>query len=194
MIEDCTAVILAGGDSTRMQRDKASLSLHGKPLFEHVTTVLLPLFPRVVASVRTPRADLVLPQVCDANPDGGPLAGLVAAFESIDTDWLFLTACDMPFVSPALLEFLASQRSEHQAVVPVVQEHLQPLAAFYARSCLDTLRAIEAGNGKRSLCALLERLDVLYIDEVRLREYDPQLRSFFDLDTPEDFAAAGSME
>ncbi|HEX5364011.1 MAG TPA: NTP transferase domain-containing protein, partial [Gallionella sp.] len=119
----------------------------------------------------------------------GPLAGLAAALASIETPWLFAVACDMPFVAPALLEYLAGRRAGYQAVVPVVQGCPQPLAAFYAGSCLESVREILAGDGKHSLRALLERLDVCYVDEAQLLEHDPQLRSFFDLDTPEDVAA-----
>jgi molybdopterin-guanine dinucleotide biosynthesis protein A len=146
----------------------------------------------VIVSVRQPRAGLALPQVCDALPDGGPLAGLAAALESIETPWLFAVGCDMPFMSPGVIEALGSRRAGHQAVVPVVQGHPQPLAAFYARDCLDAIRDIQAGGGKRSLRALLERLDVCYVDEAQLREFDPQLRSFFDLDTPADVAAVSN--
>lgn len=192
MIADCTAVILAGGDSRRMGRDKATLPLHGKPLLQHVSDSLVRVFPKVIVSVRVPRAGLDLPQVCDALPDGGPLAGLAAALESIETPWLFAAGCDMPFVSPAVIEVLAGRRAGHQAVVPVVQGHPQPLAAFYARECLDAIRDIGMGDGKRSLRALLERLDVCYVDEAQLREHDPQLRSFFDLDTPADVAAVSN--
>ncbi len=193
MISDCTAVILAGGDSRRMGQDKAMLPLGGKTLLQHVSDSVVPMFSQVIVSVREPRAGLDLPQVCDALPDGGPLAGLVAALERIETPWLFAVGCDMPFVSPQVIEALALQRAGHQAVVPVVQGHPQPLAAFYARDCLDAIRDIHAGGGKQSLRALLERLDVCYVDEAQLKEFDPQLRSFFDLDTPADVAAANGV-
>lgn len=192
MIADCTAVILAGGDSRRMGQDKAMLSLHGRTLLQHVKDSVGQVFSQVIVSVRQPRAGLGLPQVCDALPDGGPLAGLAAALESIETPWLFAVGCDMPFVSPEVIEVLARRRSGHQAVVPVVQGHPQPLAAFYARDCLDAIRDIQAGGGKHSLRALLERLDVCYVDEAQLMEFDPQLRSFFDLDTPADVAAVSN--
>ncbi|HCI12660.1 MAG: hypothetical protein A2063_08485 [Gallionellales bacterium GWA2_60_142] len=192
MIADCTAVILAGGDSRRMGQDKAMLSLHGRTLLQHVTDSVGQVFSQVIVSVREPRAGLALPQVCDALPDGGPLAGLAAALESIETPWLFAVGCDMPFMSSGVIEALGSRRAGHQAVVPVVQGHPQPLAAFYARDCLDAIRDIQAGGGKRSLRALLERLDVCYVDEAQLREFDPQLRSFFDLDTPADVAVVSN--
>jgi molybdopterin-guanine dinucleotide biosynthesis protein A len=78
-----------------------------------------------------------------------------------------------------------------QAVVPLVGGYPQPLAAFYSSSALETMRATLAA-GELSMRAALDKLDVRYVSEAELREYDPQLRSFFDLDTPQDFQAAKS--
>ena len=76
-----------------------------------------------------------------------------------------------------------------QAVVPMVNGHPQPLAAFYATSALEVMRASMAA-GDKSLRGMLKKVDVRYVSEAELREYDPQLRSFFDLDTPQDVLAA----
>jgi molybdopterin-guanine dinucleotide biosynthesis protein A len=189
MIEDCTALILAGGDSRRMGQDKASLVLQGKTLLEHVTTTMRQVFSKVIVSVRQPRVGVELPQVCDEVSASGPLAGLVAGLAQAKTPWVFAVACDMPFITPALVQGLAALRGQHQAVVPVVDGHLQPLAAFYATSALATLRASLAGDD-RSFRGALQKLDVRYVSEAELLKMDPQLRSFFDLDTPQDFDAA----
>ena len=194
MIKDCTAIILAGGDSQRMGSDKASLLLDGQTLLQHAIATMQQVFPHVIVSVRQPRAEIDLPQVCDdqsgMTAGGGPLAGLAAGLAHIATPWAFVVGCDMPFVEPAMIELLAKYRDEYQAVVPVVQDHPQPLAAFYAGSCLDTLRAHLAGGGKNSLRAVLEQLRVRYVDEPDLLQADPALRSFYDLDTPQDVATA----
>ncbi len=190
MIEDCTAIILAGGDSQRMGSDKANLLLGEQTLLQRVIATMQQVFPHVIVSVRQLRSGLDLPQVCDDQSGGGPLAGLAAGLGHIATPWAFVVACDMPFVEPAMVELLAKYRAEYQAVVPVVQGHPQPLAAFYAGSCLGTLRAHLAGGGKNSLRAVLEQLQVSYVDESELLKADPALRSFFDLDTPQDVATA----
>ena len=197
MIEDCTAIILAGGDSQRMGSDKADLLLGGQTLLQRVIATMQEIFPHVIVSVRQPRPEIDLPQVCDEQsgdgmPGAGPLAGVAAGLGHITTPWAFAVACDMPFVAPALVEQLGKFRSDHQAVVPVVQGHPQPLAAFYAGSCLPVMRDNLAGQDG-SLRGLLKRLDVCYVDEAELLQADPALRSFFDLDTPQDIAAAMKM-
>ncbi|TAN79882.1 MAG: molybdenum cofactor guanylyltransferase [Gallionella sp.] len=189
MIEDCTAIILAGGNSQRMGRDKADLPLGEKTLLQTVTATMQQLFPQVIVSVRQPRATVDLPQICDEQPDGGPLAGLAASLGQATTPWIFAVACDMPFVVPGVVEQLAKHRAQHQAVVPIVQGHPQPLAAFYAASCLAVMQANLALQQK-SLKNVLRQLDVCYVGEAEMLEADPQLRSFFDLDTPQDMAAA----
>ena len=193
MIEDCTALILAGGDSRRMGRDKASMVLEGKSLLEHVTATMQSLFPKVIVSVRRFREDIDTQQVCDHHDASGPLAGLVAGLSQIDTPWTFAVACDMPFVSKAVIMHLASMRVGYQAVVPIVQEHVQPVAAFYATNTLIEMRNSLAA-GDMSLRGVLEKIKVKYISEVELRATDPQLRSFFDLDTPQDFEQAVNMK
>jgi molybdopterin-guanine dinucleotide biosynthesis protein A len=194
MIADCTAIILAGGDSRRMGSDKANLLLGGQTLLQTVIATMQQVFPYVIISVRQPRPDVDLPQVCDEQadegmPGAGPLAGLVAALGRVKTPWAFVVACDMPFVEPALIEWLGKLRSTHQAVVPVVQGHPQPLAAFYAGSCLAAMRESLAMQD-RSLRRALQMLDVCYVDQAGMLEVDPQLRSFFDLDTSQDFENA----
>ena len=190
MIPDCTAIILAGGQSQRMGRDKATLALGEHSLLERVVAIVQPLFPQLLVSVRQLRPDIELPQICDTQPNAGPLAGLCAALEKSTTPWIFAVATDMPFVQAALIEHLALRRADFQAVVPVVAGHPQPLAAFYTVGALAVIQDLLAGDGKRSLRAALERLNVCYVDESELRAADPGLRSFFDLDTPEDLAQA----
>ena len=190
MIVDCTAVIMAGGESQRMGRDKATLVLGEQTLLQHVVNIVQPLFSKVVVSVRQIRPEIELPQICDTYPNAGPLAGLCAGLEQAATPWIFAVATDMPFVQPAMIEQLAQRRAGFQAVVPVVQGHPQPLAAFYSASCLPTIQGLLSGSGKRSMRAALEQLTVCYVDASELLAVDPSLQSFFDLDTPEDFAVA----
>ena len=193
MLDDCLAVILAGGDSRRMGCDKSEVQLGGETLLQRVAATLQTLFPQTLLSVRQARPDIALPQICDRHVDSGPLAGIAAALEYAQqrgVSWIFAVATDMPFVQPGVIERLASQRDGVAAVVPRVAGHPQPLAAFYSLGALAAVQAQLAGEGKRSLRAVLERLPVAYVDEAELLAADPGLHSFFDLDTPQDLAAA----
>ena len=188
MIADCTVLILAGGESSRMGQDKANLLLGEHTLLQSVAAIVQPLFREVIVSVRQPRAECDLPQVSDDPAHAGPLAGLAAGLARAETAWVFAVACDMPFITPQLIACLAGLREGVDAVVPVVQGHPQPLAAFYATRSLGELRDCLAGSGKHSLREFLARLEVCYLNEAEMQAAD--LCSFFDLDTPQDVALA----
>jgi molybdopterin-guanine dinucleotide biosynthesis protein A len=191
MIADCTALILAGGESRRMGQDKAGLVLFEQTLLQRISDIVQPLFTDVIVSTRQTRDGCDLQQVIDDPAHAGPLAGLAAGLEQAKTPWVFAVACDMPFISAQLVEHLATFREGVDAVVPVVEGHPQPMAAFYATRSLGDLREILAGSGRHSLRELLDRLQVRYVDESEMRAAD--LRSFFDLDTPEDVALAANL-
>ncbi|MCX7192997.1 MAG: molybdenum cofactor guanylyltransferase [Proteobacteria bacterium] len=188
MIANCTALILAGGESRRMGQDKANLMLGEQTLLQRVSAIVQPLFSETLVSVRAPRADCDLIQVCDNPAHAGPLAGLAAGLEGAKTAWIFAVACDMPFITSQLIEYISEFRKDYDAVVPVVESFPQPMAAFYATRCLGVLHEILSGNGKKSPRTLLDKLNVRYVNEAELQAAD--LRSFFDLDTPEDMSIA----
>src|SRR4030067_191718 len=118
MIEDCTAIILAGGDSQRVGSDKANLLLDGQTLLQRVTATMRQEFPQIILSVRALRPEVELPQVCDDPSYAGPLAGLVSGLGQITTPWAFVVACDMPFIVPEVVELLGRYRSKPPSVPP----------------------------------------------------------------------------
>ncbi len=191
MIVDCSAVILAGGRSRRMGQDKASLLFGEQTLLQSVLATLQPIFVETIISAREYRADFAQRQILDNPAHQGPLGGLLAGLEAATTPWIFLVACDMPFISSLVIEKLAALRPGYQAVVPMVQGHPQPMAALYNQSAMTQIRAVlDNPLAKHSLRGVLEVLKVRYVEEDELRSADPQLHSFFDLDTPQDVQQA----
>ena len=193
MIEDCTALILAGGESQRMGQDKACLLFSGMTLLEKISSVLQPMFASILVSTKEPRPTCALPQVLDHPGHKGPLAGLTAGLEQSRTSWVFAIGCDMPFIVPALIEYLSSLREGCDAVVPIVSNHPQPMAAFYSGRGLETLHELMSDGASHSMREFLDRISVRYVNEEELKEHDPMLRTFFDLDTPQDIALAQDM-
>ena len=186
LLSDCTAIILAGGQSRRMGRDKASLPFADSTLLHTVIQQLQPLFPHILLSVQQPIPAYDFPQITDSTPHAGPLAALVDTIACLDTPWAFVTACDMPFIAPALINKLAASRNHHLAVVADIDGHWQPFAAFYAKNSLPILRhALQ--SGEHSLTGALRCLAPACVPASDLRTTDPTLRSFIDLDTPDDW-------
>jgi len=185
VINNCTAVILTGGESKRMGADKASVVLSGKPLLEHVIAQLEPLFADMLISVREQRPDIVYPQVVDASKSRGPMVGVKAALEAVKTDWVFVIACDMPLISTGLIQYLAELRNQHDAVVPFAFDRPQPLFGIYNKTCLPLMEA-RMKQGRRSMIRLLDDLDTFLLSEQQVKAIDPELKSLLSLDTMKD--------
>jgi molybdopterin-guanine dinucleotide biosynthesis protein A len=190
MIADCTGLILAGGDSRRMGRDKTAIEFAGQTLLSRAIDLMQAVFPHLLVSVRRPRADIAAAQVIDELPNAGPLVGVCAGLARSQTPWVFVMAVDMPFLSPEIILELALRREGYEAVVPVAGAVPQPLAAYYAATALPVIRALLAEPGAPGPRHALARLNTVYVPETRLRGADPARHGFIDLDTPEDMAAA----
>jgi len=119
-------------------------------------------------------------------PDG-PLRGIVSGLEAVDAGWAWVIACDLPAISAKVFEeFEAHKREGILGVVPEWDGHLEPLCALYSRRAAAYLRrAIDMGA--RSVREALEDRRFVRIPESRLREIDPDGRSFTNINTPEAF-------
>lgn len=192
MIANCTAVILAGGESRRMGQDKASVQLANSTLLNRAIRAMQQHFDKLIISVREPRDHLLFPQLCDQGKDRGAIMGIVTALERVDTPWIFVIACDMPFVSDKIVLAMAGKRAGKDAIIPHIDGTLQPLIAFYSETCLPLIQS-QIERGERSLKTLISMVDATIISEDECREYDPKLLSFVDLDTREDVVRAEAM-
>jgi len=192
-INNCTAVVLTGGESKRMGSDKARIVLAGKSLLEHVLEQLEPLFSDILISVREKRADIHYPQIVDKTADRGPMVGIKSVLEQVKTDWVFVIACDMPFISTGLIQHLAGLRGGHDAVVPHVSDRPQPLFGFYNKTCLPMMEA-RMKQGQRSMIRLLADLDVFELSEQQVKTIDPELKSLLSLDSVEDVKRVENVE
>jgi molybdopterin-guanine dinucleotide biosynthesis protein A len=146
-------LVLAGGESRRMGRDKALLDYHGTPMVEWVYRMLQHHCTRAFVSVRAAQAAdpvrATLPQIVDGTLGSGPIAGIAAAQAAHpDVAWL-VVACDLPFLSDATLSNLIARRGS-QAVTAYRSAHdglPEPLCAIYEPSTREALlAAIEAGR------------------------------------------------
>lgn len=133
---DLSAVLLAGGESHRMGRDKATLPFRGNPLWRNQLELLRKLKPaQIFISVRTDpqwRPQDVL-FVADVPPSRGPLSGLYASINRMSTSHLLALAIDMPWMSNKYLEFLCAQMKPRCGVLPKVGDRAEPVAAIYPR-------------------------------------------------------------
>lgn len=132
------AVILAGGESRRMGRDKAWLWLGGKPLIARTLSILHESdIQEVLISGRagTDYSTLGCPVLFDLDPGCGPLSGIDRALSTVLAPMLLVLAVDLPLITPSLIQRLAAQCDDSTGIVPELHGRLEPLAAIYPRSC-----------------------------------------------------------
>jgi molybdenum cofactor guanylyltransferase len=184
-----TAAILSGGTNRRMGRDKALLPLGEKPLVLHVADRAREITEDVqmVAPVLKDYKHLGIPCELDQRSGVGPIAGLETALLGLRKDLLLLMACDMPFVSPAVLRVLLENwEPKYQAVVFRIDGTLVPMPGLYRR---DVLYAVERMLARREyeLARLLSEIKVKEVPEEKLNRIDPDLKSFVNLNTIEAY-------
>ena len=199
-----TAVILAGGGSKRLGIEKGLLEISGKTLIRHTYNRIAKLVDEVIivvsaveqldqyAKIFTQKEAL---QVIDEKGTEGPLAGMIAGFHAATGEYSLLVPCDAPFISKDVIALLFDLHQGYNAVVPRWPNgYIEPLHAVY-RTKTAVKMAIEAyEKGRRDLRAVLERLqNVLYLSTLVIKEIDPKLLTFFNINNISDLRRAEEM-
>jgi len=188
-----TGIILAGGKSRRMGKDKALFKIGGKRSIEIVMEKLKNVFDDVlvVGSHSFDYRFLKAKVIKDIIPDKGPLGGIYTGLLRSRSECNFICACDMPFLNPELLRFMVSEMDEDiEALVPVVKGFVEPLHSIYSRRCLTAIRSHLKLNDLK-VRNFLSEVKCKYLSEDLIRRYDPALLSFLNLNTPEMLELAG---
>ena len=189
-----SGIILVGGSSSRMGTNKALLSLpdnQSVTFVEHLVSLLEASCSEtlIVARDRDQARDYVFPGVrvtFDESPGMGPLMGLYSGLNAIHTTQALVVAVDLPYVQPALISFLISQPLPADTLrVPLVHTIPQVLLALYPRSILPLVKE-QLLQGRRDVRCVLQIAPVQFIEETQLLQFDPQLRSFLNINTPEE--------
>ena len=186
-----TAVLLAGGESRRMGRDKATILLRGKLLWQIQLELLRKLEPtEIFVSARTDPAwrPAVVQFVADDPPSRGPLSGIAASLAQIHTAHLLALAIDMPFMSEQYLKFLRNQIEPETGVVPTIDSRAEPLAAIYPREADTDFRSGLEGTDF-SLQSIVRRLiESGKLRDVRVKE--PETKLFLNVNEMPDLQSA----
>jgi molybdopterin-guanine dinucleotide biosynthesis protein A len=188
-------LVLAGGQSTRMKRDKATLAYHGgKTQLERAMELLGPRVKRAFVSVRPGQTDPVrarFEQIVDTREGLGPIAGITAAQARYpDAAWLVL-ACDLPFLEAATLDYLLAERDPMRQATAFRSSHSgnpkhnglpEPLCAIYEPSSREAILA-HLASGKDCPRKFLIKGDTKLIDQ-------PNPRALDNVNTPEEYGSA----
>ncbi len=179
--------MLAGGQSRRMGRDKASLPVGNGTLLSHLVERLAPVVDEViVAGYHQHDPRLRVRWVPDTLMGAGPLAGIMAGLRAVRGSYAWVVGCDLPDVEPALGDLLFEAAPGYEAVVPRLGPDPEGVCALYSASLVPRIAEL-LQSGQRSIISLLERSKVWYLGADDLRAVDPKLRSFHNLNTPQEY-------
>ncbi|MBS1251942.1 MAG: putative molybdenum cofactor guanylyltransferase [Anaerolineales bacterium] len=202
---ELSGVILAGGESRRMGKDKAFLRVGGRRLIDRVLNAMEAVAGEVIIVTNNPQeyAGLGARLVCDEYPGTGALGGMYTGLLAASLPYSFVVACDMPFLDTELLRYMAGQVQHYDVVMPHLgapepaadakttarARDLHPLHAIYSRRCLEPIKqALDRGDLRT--VAFLSEVNVRFVGRREIDRFDPQRRSFFNANTPAELSRA----
>ncbi|MBI2304245.1 MAG: molybdenum cofactor guanylyltransferase [Chloroflexi bacterium] len=188
-----SVVVLAGGKSRRLGRDKATEKLEGETLLARVLRMLAPLSQDRVVVLDGERGVAGLPQgvrlVTDIYPNMGSLGGLYSGLMAAALFHSLVVACDMPFLNLSLLRYMVTLASDFDVVIPWRDGEMEPLHAIYSKNCLgpmeDSLR-----RGQLKIISFLSQVRVRYLNQEEVSALDPEQLSFFNINDAVDLEKA----
>ncbi len=164
---DITGVILAGGRSRRMGRDKATLALAGRTLFERAHDAFEPVFTQIlIAGDRPDLASATVPYFADEYP-GSALGGIHGGLSAAQTPWIFVIPCDLAAPDANLIRHLLPYRHNQDAVVPRTTAGFEPVFALYHKNCLPVMEHMLQGGNFR-IYDFYDRIRTRFVDNDEL--------------------------
>jgi molybdopterin-guanine dinucleotide biosynthesis protein A len=193
MKHPCSGIILAGGLNSRFSgQNKAFIEIEGKTVLSRIETVFREFFDERILVTNDPLQylDWDLTLITDLFPARSSLTGIHAGLFSAIHPYAFVTACDTPFIRKELVQLLVSEIDpRYDVIIPETPSGLEPLLAVYSKQCLHAAaRNLERGRYK--IQSIFKSLRIRKIPAAVLMQADPELISFFNINTAQDLAEA----
>jgi len=196
MKNHCTGVILAGGQNSRFfGTNKALVRVEGKKILDHIHDVFRDIFHEIILVTNDPAQYLQwnVNIVTDIFPVRSSLTGIHTGLFYSSTPYAFFAACDIPFLKKELVETLVNAIEPGiDIVIPETSQGFEPLCAVYSKRCFKSLEAQLVEN-ELKIQQVFQKVRVKRISEDILRKSDPDLRSFCNINTPDDLAKANNI-
>lgn len=185
-----SAVILAGGRSTRMGFDKQLLKVKDRGITQHLISELQGHFSDIMISTRTPwlYENTEARPIKDIYEDLGPLAGIHAALRAAICPWVFVIACDMPFIEKGYIDYMIShlRGKAYDACVTERQSRIEPFHGFYCRTGLEVLED-DLSQKKASIYYYTKKINTFTVSEKTASTFLPGWRAFTNLNTRQEY-------
>lgn len=188
---DATGIILAGGKSSRMGRNKALLEFGGRSIIEQTIDLFKSIFPEVIIVTNTPEeyVNLGIKTVTDIFPGKGSLGGIYTGLIHSSYDYSFVTSCDMPSLRRELIEFIVGLKEGYDVVVPRLKDGHEPLHAVYSKKCIKLIEGM-IDKGDLRIIGFYPEATVREISEEELAPYISTPSPFVNINTPEEYEEA----
>lgn len=191
-MQNASGIILAGGRGSRINRNKALITLpDGKALIQRSIGVLRDIFTEIliVANQRETYKDFGVQVVEDLIEGKGPLGGIFTGLAYSTSHFNFVIGCDMPFPQPGLIKLLLEKCGDYDVIIPDANGEVEPLFAVYSKSCM-TVVIDHLQKDDLKIRSVLTELRVRKISEEEIESVDPERLSFFNVNTDEDLKKA----
>ena len=191
---DVSCIVLAGGKSTRLGRNKIIETIGNQSLLERVVSCLLSLQSEIIIVAAR---DSSLPEltnysrlklVTDIYPERGSLGGLYTGLVNSTSFYNLVVACDMPFLNLDLLHYMIELAPGFDVVVPKINDVFEPLHAIYSKNCLIPVKSL-IERDRFSILELYPMVKVKHLENVEIDRFDPGHLSFFNINTEADLQA-----
>jgi molybdopterin-guanine dinucleotide biosynthesis protein A len=190
----CSGIVLAGGKSSRIGIDKAQLRILDNPaLIYTVVWKLKTVCDDVIVVTRGLKyLDLDVKWARDIYANAGPLAGIHAGLFLAKNSYALVVACDMPFLNTQLLKYMVSLPQKYDILIPKLKSRVEPLHAIYSRRCLTPIEK-RLQEHRFQTIDLIKDVNARYLREGIIRKLDPNLQSFYNVNTSENIREAESI-
>ncbi len=187
--ENISGIILCGGKSKRMGKNKALLMLEEKHVIAYVIELLAQLCNNLLISTNSKDLDfLKIKTVPDEFQNIGPIAGILSALKQSKTDKNIILSCDTPFINKDIVKYMLANSKNYDVVLPVFNEHLQPMTGIFSKNIIPLIEnEIKAGNFIPPRIFEKGNLNKLKIDK-NLKGWHKHL--FFNINNPTDYEKA----
>jgi molybdopterin-guanine dinucleotide biosynthesis protein A len=189
MMEFGTAAILCGGKSSRMGFDKSEIRVNGKLLVEIIGERLEQVFNNIIliADDKEKFKNIKYKVVQDIVPQVGPMGGIYTALNYSDSKFVFVTACDMPFVNLDYIKYMMNciEGQNFQGVVSCKGGYVEPLYSFYSKEMMSTFRN-ELDKNNYKVFQVIKSCNFHYVKEEKIREYSKDMSIFANLNYKSD--------
>jgi molybdenum cofactor guanylyltransferase len=189
-----TSIIVAGGTSSRLGRNKAIQVVQGKSLIQRVVDRIAILSNEVI--IATARGEAIpcsskvrIRTVADIYSSKGPLGGIHSGLTASSSPQAIIVGCDTPFLSVSLLEYMTQICPAFDIVVPRIKNEVEPLCAVYSKNCLGPIKEL-LERDERQIRVLFDMVKVKYVEEDEIDNFDPQHLSFFNINSQKDLELA----